>query len=267
MQPKTAIITGYGINCEEETAHCFNQSGAKSEIIHINSLISKEKKLSSYQILAFPGGFSYGDDTGSGNALANKIKNNILDDVLKFASEDKLVIGICNGFQILTNLGLLPATKNQYGERQSILMHNSSVRYQCRWVYVKNTSTKCIWTKGITMMHLPIAHGEGNFYVEPDVLAAMKRKQQIVFKYVTENGKPANGEFPHNPNGAMEDISGICDESGRIFGLMPHPERFNSFTNEEGWELKKELLIRAGKKLPQEGEGMKIFKNAVNYFN
>jgi phosphoribosylformylglycinamidine synthase subunit PurQ / glutaminase len=266
MKPKVLVITGYGINCEEETAKCFNWSGAEAEIVHINDLIAGHKKFSDYQVLAVPGGFSYGDDTGSGNALSNKIYNNLRDDILKFAQEDKLVIGICNGFQIITNLGLTPAIDNKYGERQAALMHNNSARYQCRWVHLKNTSEKCIWTKGIDLLHVPIAHGEGNFYCEDDTLKQLQENDQITFQYVNEDGSPANQEFPANPNGALHDIAGVCDPSGRIFGLMPHPERFNSFTNEEGWELKKEALIREGKEIPKEGDGLKIFQNAVSYF-
>lgn len=266
MKPRALVITGYGINSEEETAKCFQIAGGEAQIIHINDLIETPKKLEEFQILAFPGGFSYGDDTGSGNAMANKIRNNIGDEILKFATADKLVIGICNGFQMLTNLGLVPATNLKYTERQAALMHNSTARLQCRWVYLKNTSSKCIWTKDIEILHAPIAHGEGNFYVTPEILEKMKTDDQIAFKYVKEDGSPANGHFPENPNGALEDIAGICDPSGRIFGLMPHPERFNSFTNEKGWELKKEILIRAGKPLPTEGAGVKIFKNAISYF-
>lgn len=266
MKPKVLVITGYGINCEEETAKCFQWSGAEAEIVHINDIISGHKKISDYQIMAFPGGFSYGDDTGSGNALANKIRNNFNENILKFAREDKLIIGICNGFQILTNLGLLPATDNNFGERQSALMHNTTTRFECRWIYVKNTSSKCVWTKDVNMLHLPIAHGEGNFYTKEETLQKMKYQDQIVFKYIKEDGSAANNEFPFNPNGSMEDIAGICDPSGRIFGLMPHPERFNSFENEEGWELEKEKLIRAGQPIPKKGKGLKIFENAVSYF-
>ncbi len=265
MKPKAAIITGYGINCEEETAKCFEWSGAEAEIIHLNDLIEGSKKLSDYQILAFPGGFSYGDDTGSGNAIANKIRNNINDDFIKFAQEDKLIIGICNGFQILANLGLVPATK-EYGEREAALMHNKTAIFECRWVNLQNKSSNCIWTKEIEKMHIPIAHGEGNFYCAPETLEKMKENDQIVFKYVKEDGSPANGKFPFNPNGAMEDIAAICDPSGRILGMMPHPERFNSFVNEDGWELKKEKLIREGKTVPKKGEGLQIFENAVKYF-
>lgn len=266
MKPKALIITGYGINCEEETARVFEINGATSEIVHINDLIDGTRKLQDYQIMAFPGGFSYGDDTGSGNAMANRIKNNLQDDFLKFANEDKLIIGVCNGFQMLVNLGLVPALNKNYGKREVALMHNAQARYECRWIYLKQTSEKCIWTRGIGLIHLPIAHGEGNFYADPETLKQIQDGDQIAFKYVKEDGSEANQEFPFNPNGAMEDIAGICDTTGRILGMMPHPERFNSFTNEDGWTLEKEKLIREGKPLPKDGKGLKLFQNAVEYF-
>ncbi|MBD3360740.1 phosphoribosylformylglycinamidine synthase I [Candidatus Peregrinibacteria bacterium] len=266
MQPKALILTGYGINCEEETAKCFEIKGADADIIHINDLIDDSKILNDYQILAFPGGFSYGDDTGSGNALANKIRNNLSDEILSFAQKDKLIIGICNGFQIVANLGLVPATDKQYGKREAALMHNTTARYICRWIDLKNHSKKCIWTREIDLIHLPVAHGEGNFYTEEKTLKKIKEKDQIVFKYIKPNGKPANQEFPFNPNGAMEDIAAVCDESGKILGMMPHPERFSTFTNEDMWELKKEKLIREDHTIPKEGDGLKIFENAVFYF-
>lgn len=283
IRPKILVITGYGINCEEETAKCFNWAGGNAEIVHINDLITTSsiiKKLNSYQIIAFPGGFAYGDDTGAGNALANKIRNNLQDDLIKFIQSDKLIIGICNGMQIMANLGLIPATDFKYNDRQpglpdrqAALMRNLHVTLECRWIYIKNTSQKCVWTKNIDIMHLPIAHGEGNFYVDNATLKKMKNNDQIVFKFVNEDGSPANNKFPANPNGAMEDITGVCDPTGKIFALMPHPERFNSWMNEDGWELKKEKLIREenfmpGKNpvFPQEGEGLKIFRNGIEYF-
>src|SRR3989338_10470265 len=217
MKPRVLVITGYGINCEEETAKCFNWANADAEIVHINDIINGNKKITNYQIMAFPGGFAYGDDTGSGNALANKIRNNLQHDVLKFAKEDKLIIGICNGMQMLANLGLIPATDLKYGQRQAALMHNLTARLECRWIYVKNNSKKCVWTQNIEIMHLPIAHGEGNFYVEKPIMEKMKVSDQIVFKYVKEDGSPANNEYPFNPNGAMEDIAAVSDPSGRIF--------------------------------------------------
>jgi len=264
--PKALVITGYGINCEEETAFVIRKSGGEAVIMHINDLIENPKKLEEYQMMAFPGGFSYGDDTGSGNALANKIKNNIAEEIIEFAKKDKLIIGICNGFQILSNLGLVPGLNGNYSDRKVALMHNKTARYECRWVHLKMTSQKCIWTKGIDQIHVPIAHGEGNFYTEQETLEQLKAGDQLVWKYVKEDGTPANREFPFNPNGAMEDIAGICDESGRILGMMPHPERFFCFTNEDGWEKEKEKLIREGKTLPKDGAGLILFKNAVNYF-
>lgn len=266
MKPKALIITGYGINCEEETAYVFNQSGAQAEIVHVNDIIDGHKKLSDYQIMAFPGGFSYADDTGSGNAIANKMKNNIKDDILAFAQEDKLIIGICNGFQMIANLGLLATNNEEYGERKVALMHNATARHECRWVNMKMVSDKCVWTRGIDKLHVPVSHGEGNFYTDNKTLDQIKNNDQIVFKYISQDGSPANGKFPINPNGAMEDIAGICDHTGRIFGLMPHPERNHKFTNEDGWELEKEKLIREGREIPEKGEGMKIFENAVGWF-
>ena len=136
IRPKILVITGYGINCEEETAKCFNWVGGESEIVHVNDIIDGSHKLKNYQIIAFPGGFSYGDDTGSGNALANKIRNNLKEDLLTYLKEDKLVIGICNGMQIMANLGLIPATDMKYGERQAALMRNVHVSLECRWIHV-----------------------------------------------------------------------------------------------------------------------------------
>lgn len=265
--PKAIVITGYGINCEEETAFCIEKAGAKADIVHINDLIDGHKKLDDYQIMLFPGGFSYGDDTGSGNALANKILNNVRDDMLKFAQQDKLIAGICNGFQIITNLGLLPAKDGQYGTTQTALMHNASARHECHWIHMKSTSKKCVWTKGIESLYTPVSHGEGNFYAEPEIIKHLNDNDQVIFRYTKPDGSPANQEYPHNPNGALEDIAGICDESGRIMGLMPHPERFNSFENSYNWPLEKERLIREGKELPKQGQGMQIFENAVNYFS
>jgi phosphoribosylformylglycinamidine synthase subunit PurQ / glutaminase len=266
IKPKVLVLTGYGVNCEEETAYVFEKAGAESEIVHVNDLIDGRKKMLDYQIMAIPGGFSYGDDTGAGNALANRIKNNLREDVLKFAQADKLMIGICNGCQMIANLGVAPAIEEKYGDRQVALMHNKTARYECRWVHLKNQSEKCIWTRGIDTIHLPIAHGEGNFYTDDETLAEMKKGDQIAFRYINEDGSRAAGQFPANPNGALEDIAAFCDTSGRIMAIMPHPERFHCFTNEDGWTKEKERLLREGKELPDKGAGMKIFENGVKWF-
>lgn len=266
MKPKVIVMSGYGVNSEMETKYAFDQCGAESEIVHINDLIDGQKTLDEYQILVFPGGFAHGDDTGSGNAYANKMRNKLWDEVNKFITQDKLVAGICNGCQVLSNLGLIPGLNGEYGERKIAMMHNSTARLECRWVNLKVTSDKCVWTRDFDMLHCPIAHGEGRFYMEDEVLNAVKDGDQIVFKYVNDDGSPANGEYPINPNGSIEDIAAVCDTTGRIMGIMPHPERNLSFYNQDDWPLLKEAARRQGKELPDEGDGLKMFRNAVKYF-
>ncbi|MBN2306414.1 phosphoribosylformylglycinamidine synthase I [Candidatus Peregrinibacteria bacterium] len=266
-KPKALILSGYGINCEEETAYAFQKYGANPEIVHVNDLIDGLKKFEDYQILAIPGGFAYGDDTGAGKAMANRIANNLREAVLKFVQKDKLAIGICNGFQVLTALGLAPALDDQYGERQSGLMANDNNRYTCRWVHLKTGSKKCVWTKGVERLYIPIAHGEGYFYMPEEKVKELQTNDQVVFTYTKEDGSPAGGEYPYNPNGSILDIAGICDGSGRVLGLMPHPERHLFFHNHPDFTLLKEKYLREDEALPQEGEGGKVFKNAVNYFS
>ncbi len=263
---KAILLTGYGINCEEETAFAFKKAGAETEIIHVNDLIANPKKLLETQIFAFPGGFSYGDDTGSGNALANKIRNNLWDELVEFIEAEKLIVGICNGFQVIANLGILPGIENKQAKRTIALSHNNSARYECRWVNLKAFNKKCVFTKDIDTIRLPVAHGEGKFTASDETLKQLNESDQIVFKYANENEEPANGKFPLNPNGSLEDIAGICDKSGRILGMMPHPERNIFFTQQDNWTLQKEEFKRSGKKIPEESAGMKIFRNAVKYF-
>lgn len=264
MKAKVLVFAGYGLNCEEETKFAFELAGGTADIIHINDLIAKPTLLKKYQILAFPGGFSYGDDTGSGNAFANKLRNHLWVNIKKFVANDTLIIGICNGFQILVSLGLLPAVQQKYGERQASLLANDSARYTVRWVDVK-VQNNSPWLKYIEALSLPIAHGEGRLYVDENILSSMKANKQIALQYF--NGEIClHQNLPSNPNGAVADIAGITDESGRIFGLMPHPERAVSFTNLPHWPLLKEQLLRSGKKLPKYGPSLQIFKNAINYF-
>ena len=266
MKPNVLIMAGYGINCEEETRYLFEKAGATAEIVHVNDLIDGRKKITDYQVMAFPGGFSYGDDTGSGNAYANKVRNNLWEDLEKFVKEDKLVIGICNGCQILANLGLVPGFDGEYGKREIALRWNVTARYECRWIDMKLQSDKCVWTKGMDRLRCPVSHGEGNFYAEEDVLKKLNEGDQVVFRYVKEDGALANGEFPYNPNGALEDMAAVCDPSGRVLAIMPHPERNWNFYNQDNWALLKEKAEREGIALPEEGQGMKMFRNAVEYF-
>ncbi len=234
---KVIILSGYGLNCEEETKFAFEWAGGTADIVHINDLIAQPKILSKYQILVFPGGFSYGDDTGSGKAYANKFKNHLNKELQEFLSGDTLAIGICNGFQIMTNLGILPGG----------LTHNKNRRYIDRWVdlEVKGSSP---WLKSIKTISLPIAHGEGK-YIGKDA--------DVAFKYV--KGKIAKFQnLEHNPNGSNYDIAGVLAYNGRVLGMMPHPERAMFACQNPMWQM--------NKKVPKEGTGLQIFKNAINYF-
>jgi phosphoribosylformylglycinamidine synthase len=253
---RALILTGYGINCDYETQAAFQKAGAEAERVHLNDVIDGRKKLADYQILALPGGFSFGDDIASGKVLANKMKYNLSNELQKFIKDGKLMIGICNGFQAMVKLGILPGFGGNYAKQEVTLTFNDSGRFEDRWVYLKmNPASKCIFTKGIEGLYLPVRHGEGKFIPKDE--ATKKRlweRGHVAMQYVDEEGKTAG--YPYNPNGAVDNIAGICDESGRIFGLMPHPEAFNVRYNHPRW---------CREKLPEEGAGIQVFKNAVEF--
>ena len=265
VSPRVLLLTGYGINCEEETAFAFSRCGADCRIVHVNDLIANPRQLKQVQIFAVPGGFSYGDDTGSGNALANKMRNTLWSELLDFVLGDHLVLGICNGFQVLVNLGLLPGFAKTYGERRAALIANSSCRYECRWVELLVPENRCVFLRGLERLHIPIAHGEGRFYAPENVVQQLRDSGNVAMVYADREGrKPAGGEFPLNPNGSLADIAGICDDSGRILGLMPHPERALVLSQLTSWP---DMTAR-GKtgKWDDPGPGFALFKNAVDYF-
>lgn len=265
VKPKVLVLSGYGLNCEEETKYAFELAGAKAKIVHINDLIDQKTKIGEFQILAIPGGFSYGDDTGSGNAFSHKIKNHLWEEFKGFVGKGNLVIGICNGFQILVNLGLLPALEYKYGDCQVALIFNDSARYTVRWVDLKILGDTP-WFKNIETISLPIAHGEGKLVAPSTVLSELRKQNLIVAKYIKGDICQYQDLEP-NPNGSLKDIAAITDPSGRILGMMPHPERAIFFTQLPRWPLLKEKYKREGKKLPDFGPGLKIFQNAVNYFD
>jgi phosphoribosylformylglycinamidine synthase len=263
-KPKVLVFSGYGLNSEEETAYGFNLAGAQAEIVHINDVVAGLHQLKKYQILSFPGGFAYGDDTGAGNAYANKIKNHLWEQVNKFIQKDKLIIGICNGCQIVHNLGLVPAFSKKYGTPEVALVNNQSARLITRWIDMKVVSDTP-WLRGIDLLSLPIAHGEGKFFVDKKTLQKLHKNKQIALQYI--KGEMSNYlDLPANPNGSVDDIAGITDETGKVLGLMPHPERGMFFVQTPIWQLKKEGLIRQNKPLPTESAGLQIFRNAVEYF-
>jgi len=265
-QPHVLLLTGYGINCEEETAYAFQACGAKSEIMHVNDLIAAPKRLSDYQVLVVPGGFSYGDDTGSGNALANKMRHSLWSELMEFVAADHLVLGICNGFQVLVNLGLLPGgSDHNYGERRAALIANCSARYECRWVNLASAGSDAVFLRGVDSLFLPVAHGEGRFFTAPETLAELQEKRQIALRYVDSDKRPAAGAFPANPNGSLDDVAALSAADGRIFGLMPHPERAFRMNHLPSWPEYSALNPDADWR--EAGPGQIIFTNAVDYFS
>lgn len=263
-KPNVLVLSGYGLNCEEETALAFTQAGGVSTIVHINDLIRSPKELKKYQIVAVPGGFAYGDDTGAGNAYANKLRNHLWNEVKDFISHDKLLIGICNGCQIITSLGLIPGFNMEYGIRRAAWTNNDSGRYIDRWVDIKIEGPGP-WLKKIDSLTLPIAHGEGKLFVDKKTLNEIKIKKLIAAKYI--KGEISEWfDLPANPTGTIDDIAGLTDETGKILALMPHPERALSFTQLPHWTYLKEQYTRKRKKVPVEGPGLTIFKNAIRYF-
>ncbi len=263
MTANVIVLAGYGLNCEEETLHAFKYNGANGKIVHINDLIENPEMLNDYNILAVPGGFSYGDDTGSGNAFAQKMRLALADELKAFVARDTLTIGICNGCQILVNLGLVPALSD-YGVRDVAVTYNESARYQCRWINLKVESDSP-WLSDINELHIPVAHGEGRFMMEGETLETLKSNGQIAARYI--NGEDfANGEFPHNPNGSVFDIAAMTDKSGKVLAMMPHPERGMFTWQRDDYHEVKDAAQREGTQIPEETGAMQIFKNAVAYF-
>jgi len=256
---KVLILRTAGTNCDKETANAFESAGASTELVHINKLSTGAESLDNYHILAIPGGFTYGDDVASGKILANELKFAIEKDLEKFIKAGKLIIGICNGFQVLVKAGLLPNLTGDFKTIEATLTLNDSNKFEDRWVHLKGLRGKCIWTKGINKtITLPVAHGEGKFIPkDARTLRQLKNEGLIAFQYVDDNGKKAN--YPDNPNGAVEGIAGICDPTGRIFGLMPHPERHLSLYQHPEWTRRDPL------KQNTEGDGLAIFRNGVNF--
>ena len=248
MSAQVIVLAGYGLNCEEETLHAFNHVGIEGNIRHINDLIENPKELDDYQVLAIPGGFSYGDDTGSGNAFAQKMKLALWDDLKKFVERDTMTIGICNGCQILVNLGLVPAL-SEYGHRDVAVTYNASARYQCRWIDIKIEGNSP-WMGDIETMHIPVAHGEGRFMMEDETLKTIEKNEQVAARFIKPDGSAADMEFPYNPNGSANDIAAMTDKTGRVLAIMPHPERGMFSWQRDDYHELKDQAQRDGKKLP-----------------
>jgi phosphoribosylformylglycinamidine synthase len=253
-QVKAIVLRAAGINCDVETQYALELSGAEAQRIHINKIIESSELLDTFQILVIPGGFSYGDDVAAGKILANQIIHHLSDRLNAFIEAGKIVLGICNGFQVLIKTGILGKIEPK-GKQQITITNNDSGRYEDRWVYLEPSSKKCIFIDPDRRIYLPIAHGEGKIVFENEnVLEKLKKDDRIALRYVDENGN--TGSFPINPNGSTDSIAGLCDSTGRVLGLMPHPERFIRFTQHPHWTRLKDK---------SRADGRTIFDNAVKY--
>jgi len=263
---KAIVLTGNGTNCEMEMAHACRLAGAdRVDIVHISELLFGEKRLSDYNFLNLPGGFLDGDDLGSAKAGANRFlhapisgaNEMLIEELLKFINAGGLILGVCNGFQLMVKLGLLPALERNFTKQSTTLTFNDSGRFEDRWVYLKaNVLCPSVFTRGIETVYYPVRHGEGKFVPESEaVLAEIEKKNLVAFQYCDAEGS-VTIDYPANPNGSIHAIAGICNETGRLFGLMPHPEAFLHRTNHPRWTREA---------LPEEGQGLVIFQNAVTF--
>ena len=265
-KPKALVLYGYGLNCDYETAFALNKAGAEAVRVHTTDLLEHPGLLWDYHLLAVPGGFSWGDDHGAGVILALRLKLALGSILTEFIAAGRLVIGICNGFQVLVNLGLLPGLPGRPDVRQAALIPNDCGNFRDAWVHLKAMPSTCVFTRGLDLVELPIRHGEGKFYADGPTLAELADRGQIALKYATPSGNAAMGRFPHNPNGSLMDIAGICDPTGRVLGLMPHPEAHISAMQHPTWTRDKETWRRRGEPYPEPaGAGLAFFKNAVHY--
>jgi phosphoribosylformylglycinamidine synthase I len=252
--PRVLVLRAPGANCDEETEFAFTKAGAVAERVHINRLREEPAILHRYQILVVPGGFTYGDDVAAGKILANQLAHFLGETLRRFRDAEKLILGICNGFQALLKAGLI-ICPDEDGPLVT-LTNNISGRLEDRWIYLRAKPDKCPFLKGYERFELPVAHGEGNLIArEPWILKGLDEAGQVVLKYVDAEGNP--GHYPVNPNGSQLDVAGLCDASGRVLGLMPHPERHVLPTQHPRW-------TREG--LKAEGDGLRLFRNAVEFF-
>lgn len=253
-RPRVLILRAPGTNCDGEAQFAFEAAGGIAERVHINRLREAPDLLQQYQILVLPGGFSYGDDVGAGKILANQLAVFLADAIRAFRDEEKLILGICNGFQALLKSGLLLPPDDE--GPLATLTHNAHGRFEDRWIHMAVSPGKCPFLAGYERMFVPIAHGEGRFVCrKPWILDGLEQSGQVVLRYVDEAGLP--GSFPVNPNGSQGEVAGICDISGRVLGLMPHPERHVLPTQHPAW-------TRRG--LAPEADGIRLFRNAVQLF-
>jgi phosphoribosylformylglycinamidine synthase len=240
--PRVLILRSPGANCDVETQFAFERAGAIAQRLHINRLREQPRLLQDYQVLVIPGGFTYGDDVAAGKILANQLRHFLGDALRRFRDQDKLLLGVCNGFQVLLKAGFLVPPDAEDGPLAT-LAGNDSGRYEDRWIYLRAAPGKCPFLRGYDRLHLPVAHGEGKLLVR--------------YPWILEGLRQSAGPYPINPNGSQGEVAGLCDTTGRVLGLMPHPERHVLPTQHPRW-------TRLG--LAPEGDGLRLFRNAVEFF-
>ncbi len=256
--PKAIVLRAAGTNCDRETQYALELGGFEAERVHVFRLMENPAALRDYQFLVIPGGFSYGDDVAAGKILANQMLHRLSEPLNEFLSDEKLVLGICNGFQVMLKSGLLPWGKvtPDNAHREATLAWNDSGKFEDRWVHLHCSTDRCVFLPPGEIITLPIAHGEGKFVPRDDeVLNTLREGNRVGVRYVDDTGNP--GGYPINPNGSVDDIAGICDASGRLLGLMPHPERFIEITHHPRWT--RGAVTRA--------DGRVLFERARAYFN
>jgi phosphoribosylformylglycinamidine synthase subunit PurQ / glutaminase len=260
MKPKVCILRSDGTNCDIELAYAFDKAGGQSEFVHVNQLRNKEIDLSKFQILALPGGFSYGDDIASGKILAVEMISFLKNELEKFRNKGGLIIGICNGFQTLIRTGLLPF--GNLGKMDATLAHNDSGHFECRWVRLSTDKKSiCPFLENILDGGFySVNHGEGKILADENTIKKMEGQNLVAFRYVDGNLNPTQN-YPENPNGSINAIAGICDPSGLVFGMMPHPEKFIEKTQYPNW---RKLYQKAGNEKPH---GLPLFENIIRFVN
>ena len=261
-RPRVCIVTGFGINADEELAYAFECVGGQAVRVHVRDLIGAPRLLSTFRILAFPGGFSFGDHLGSGKVFATLFRRTLGAELAEFIAGGGLVLGICNGFQVLVKMGALPNLEGR-GTQEVSLIHNDSGKYEDRWVRVRfEENSRCVWTKGLPDMDLPVRHGEGKFIVKgDDAMSALTASGLVALRYTARDAGGNDVRYPDDPNGSDGHVAGICDLTGRVFGLMPHPEAFLHSENHPQWNFPAVLPRNARRSL--QGEVLRILANGV----
>jgi phosphoribosylformylglycinamidine synthase len=259
---RVLVLTGLGLNCEAETEAAFGMVGASPQCVHLLDVLEggRNVRLAGFQILAFIGGFAFGDHLGAGFVFANKIRWRLYDQLLEFIERGGMALGVCNGFQTMVRLGLLPGLDGDYRTPRATVAPNDRLGYRDAWVRLAfEKASPCIWTSGIESIELPSRHGEGKFLAEsPELLERLESNNQVVARYVDPDGQPTEG-WPYNPNGSPRAVAGVCDPSGRLFGLMPHPDAYLYPFNHPQWRRQ-----RLEGTLPSEGAGLAVFRNGVD---